>query len=452
MIIKFQKTNKALSSFGGMLCFKDIHKHFDLNAAISPFLPQLITGSARNFRKFEGLMFGLEAGAECLDDMDRLAMDQGFAEVCHGKVYTAKAYGDFLRSFSEYQCKLLNRSLVELGYKLRSALFSQKDSITIDFDSTSNQQYGKKMDGVELNYKGINCLDTIAAFDEHGIQYWHDVRPGNTFTSSGCGEIVHAVFAGMPKNLEAQKIKRFVRADSGFCNLEFFNACFAKNAGFVVTMRENIFRPLLKNIGDWQTQNAKDDERIKFYDSRECEIGETLYAPKDCPKVMRVVVIRALKKELEGKAHLFFHEDNYDYYAWVSSIGDHEKSAEKLIKFYRKRGQMENYIKEHKYGFDLKHYPCLKLIANKAYGLITAFAYNFMRALSLLDNPKKPQYAKAIRFRVIHKPVQIVRHARQVVFQFMTNHFEEVKRWLEKIKNIQLGIAISESAELSDAL
>jgi hypothetical protein len=44
-----------------------------------------------------------------------------------------------------------------------------------------------------------------------------------------------------------------------------------------------------------------------------------------------------------------------------------------VIEFYRKRGNAENYIREDKYGFDLKHYPCLKLIANKAYGLISEF-------------------------------------------------------------------------------
>ena len=35
------------------------------------------------------------------------------------------------------------------------------------------------------------------------------------------------------------------------------------------------------------------DEHIRFYDGRECEIGETVHAPKDSDRVIRVVVIRA---------------------------------------------------------------------------------------------------------------------------------------------------------------
>jgi len=40
---------------------------------------------------------------------------------------------------------------------------------------------------------------------------------------------------------------------------------------------------------------------------------------------------------------------------------------EKVVLFYRGRGNAENFIREGKNGFDLHHFPCLKLVANKAY-------------------------------------------------------------------------------------
>lgn len=127
-------------------------------------------------------MLGFQAGAECLDDMEVFGNDEGFREICGGKAYSAKAYGDFLRSFGKIQCKELNHKLVELAYQTRAALVPQAESITIDIDSTSSQQYAKKMEGVAVNYNNVNCLDAIAAFDELGLQYWHEVRPGNTYT------------------------------------------------------------------------------------------------------------------------------------------------------------------------------------------------------------------------------------------------------------------------------
>jgi hypothetical protein len=42
---------------------------------------------------------------------------------------------------------------------------------------------GSKIEGTAYNYKGQWGLDTIKCFDEWGFQYWHDVRPGNTFSS-----------------------------------------------------------------------------------------------------------------------------------------------------------------------------------------------------------------------------------------------------------------------------
>jgi hypothetical protein len=48
---------------------------------------------------------------------------------------------------------------------------------------------------------------------------------------------------------------------------------------------------------------------------------------------------------------------------------------------------IENFIRELKNGLDLHHYPCQKLSANKAYGLMAAFAYNLMRYVAVKENP-----------------------------------------------------------------
>lgn len=329
--------------------------------------------------------------------------------------------------------------MIQLAYDMRKKFLPSSDSITIDIDSTTIKQYGKKMQGVRKHRNGFLCLDTITACDELGFQYWHDVRKGNTHTSVGSKEMIHEIFHNMPKTEYYKGIRKYVRADSGYCQTEFFNACAAKNALFVVRLRSDMLQPLIPQISNWKEQNPKKENRILFYDGRECEIGSTYHTRKDCPSILRIVVIRALKSDLKQQSYLLDHEDNYDYFAWISTIGEYEMSNEKLIRFYQKRGQMENCIREMKNGFDLKHYPCLKLTANKAYGLAAAFAYNFMRFLALLSNTKKPPYAKQLRLRLIHKPAQIVRHARGVVFRYMDHHHKEIEHWLDKISQIQLG-------------
>ncbi len=236
----------------------------------------------------------------------------------------------------------------------------------------SNQQYAKKMEGVETNYKNIDCLDTLKVFDEHGFPYWHEVRPGATHTSVGAVEAISSIFRRMPKDGVYKFVQRFVRGDSGYCNVGFFNDCKVARAYFVTAMRDNMLEPRLHLITKWRGQNAKNPKRIFTRDGRECEIGETTYRPTDGQEALRIVCPRAEKSNLPSAP--LFSDARYDYYAFVTNIPHSEMTAGEVIEFYRGRGNAENYIKEDKYGFDLKHYPCLKLLANKAYGIITAYA------------------------------------------------------------------------------
>ena len=178
-------------------------------------------------------------------------------------------------------------------------------------------------------------------------------------------------------------------------------------------------------------------------------IGTTIYKATDFRETLRVVFMRALK-ENEQSAGLF-GDMRYDYHAFVTNIGEHELANEKLIEFYRTRSDVENFIKDMKHGFDLKHLPCLSLLANKAYALIAAFAYNIVRFVARLENPRSPHFAKLLRFKALMLPVQVVRHSRMISFRFMPEHEREVNRWLSQIKS-KLGFAGTDVHAVTAAL
>ena len=437
MNIKIDSVNKEFSAFAGLKIFDELKKkiyhpaNFDKKC-----LPCDKKGdTSSSYSKFSDLLHGFIAGADCLDDMGKLGQDGGFKAIAGNTVFTPKSYGDYLRSFNEMNCQQLNFNLGRSAYTLRSRLYESANSILFDIDSTSNQQYGKKMEGVEMNYKGIHCLDTIQVFDEYGFQYWNEVRSGSTNTAKNAPYIIQSVLNQLPNN----RPKVTVRADSGYCNFGFFHACAAKGAEFVVCLRKLMLAPLLGKINNWEKQDETDAERIIFKDGSECEIGETSYSPKQSHIKFRVIVIRALKPGAENK--MFLALDDYSYQAWISTISD-SSSALEIIKLYRKRGNAENFVKELKNGLDLHHYPCKKLLANNAYGLIAAYAYNLMRFISLKDTPEKPKFAKAIRFGFVHIPCQVVRHARSVTFRFADFYFKEVRKWVQEIATLKISIPI----------
>ncbi|SMF84829.1 IS1380 family transposase [Pseudobacteriovorax antillogorgiicola] len=438
MNITIETTDKDLSSLAGMLIFKKLcEKAYPEDIFDNNNIPSLKSGIDKNIVKLKQLIYAFQAGAECLDDFNRLAMDSSFRAICDDRVYTPKSMGNFLRTFDQIKCKNLNSLLSRTSFRLRSSLFPTAESIIFDIDSTSNQQYGKKMEGVNMNYKGFKSLDTIQVFDERGIQYWNEVRSGNTHTAKGSQEIIHKVFAEIPE--EIKSLRKFVRADSGYCTKSFFDACTVKDSEFVICMRKLMYRPLIKMVSAWEKQDTSEPSRVIFVGGRECEIGETVYRPKNSHHEFRVIILRAVKPASLNK--LILEESDYDYQGWVSNICE-SMSAEEVIKLYRKRGHCENFIRELKNGLDLHHYPCQKLLANKAFGIIAALSYNLMRFVSLKDNPTNPKFAKAIRFKFVHIPCQVVRHARKVTFRFMNSHFKEVSKWLEEFSRMKVGLPL----------
>lgn len=74
---------------------------------------------------------------------------------------------------------------------------------------------------------------------------------------------------------------------------------------------------------------------------------------------------------------------------------------EEVFEFYRGRANVENFIRDQKYGFDLKHFPCQKLSANYVYGLIAQMAYNLTRFVSFQID-KRECFAKRVRRVLIH--------------------------------------------------
>ena len=79
-----------------------------------------------------------------------------------------------------------------------------------------------------------------------------------------------------------------------------------------------------------------------------------------------------------------------------------------------------------------------KLNANRAYALIAAFAYNLMRAMALIVDPKRPPFSKRLRFLLVNLACQVVRKARGSVVIFPKRYQKEVTRCLMNIR-VKLG-------------
>ena len=436
MSITVSSTRSTLSVNGGLVAIKELVAKLGLGARLSTALPS----GPKATDKCLNMVYGFATGADCLDDLERLGADDAGYRAVVSKDYSAKTYGDWLRTFEPIHCKQAVYSLAETSMDLRAALGKPAKHVVIDLDSTVNEQWGKKMEDVRMCYEGTMGYDTLHAFDEQGLPYWTELRPGGTYSSNGSGEVIHSVLYRFRTDPRFRHLRRYSRGDSAFCNAEYFNACASAEAGFVCAMRDNMLSPVLDSITHWEAQNRGKVTRIMFYDGRECEIGETVYKHEGCVQTLRVVVIRARKEKVQ--MDMFGKVEIYDYHAWITNIGEHEMSSERVIKFYRGRGTAENYIKETKYGFDLKNYPCLKFLANRAFGVIAMMSYALMRFVAILRAEKGlVHFAKLTRHKIIRLPAIVVRHGRKVTFKFMEHHAKEVTKLIDAIKTVQFGLS-----------
>ena len=94
-----------------------------------------------------------------------------------------------------------------------------------------------------------------------------------------------------------------------------------------------------------------------------------------------------------------------------------------LIKFYCKRGLMENFIKESKSGFDFDSVSSHTRIVNANRLQVHALAYNifnWFRRLALSANMRK-QRIDTVRLKLLKIAVKVVRSARYITFKLCSS-------------------------------
>jgi hypothetical protein len=114
----------------------------------------------------------------------------------------------------------------------------------------------------------------------------------------------------------------------------------------------------------------------------------------------------------------------WNYYAVVTNINLAEWSLQEAMSHHAKRGNAENFVKEEKYNFKLKNFPCLSLNANHAWILLAQVAHNMIRWIAIMDRPDKQHYSKKIRNKYVFIAGKVVSHAGSITLRVMKSTYE----------------------------
>lgn len=215
-----------------------------------------------------------------------------YSELCSGGV-SARAMGDFLRSFRFNSIDKFRDFLVEQSLQMRMAQHPDELDFILNMDSTPHEQDAKKMEGLAWNYKKMWCLDSQNAYDQFGFSYDFDLRAGNTFSAEGSEVMVRKVFKKIPKYLN-----RYFRGDSAYGRKSLYDELINANVKFTIVLRENLAKRVRQLLSNKNSMEWKKTE-LEFFESKECETASGFYPIKDLAgglKHLRVVLFGHRKK------------------------------------------------------------------------------------------------------------------------------------------------------------
>ena len=434
--IKLIPTKEKLTQAAGLGTMIEVFDESRLSKEFAKCLPK--RSSPRSIGSYRLGLIQVSSflyGHDCLEDLEEFKEEPALEAIMRGEIAAPRTMGDFLRDFDDENLRSLNHFLPEMSYRIRRQMQSvlpkeyKPSSVAIlDIDSTDHVQCGEKMEGVTWNYKSNWCLDSQVIFDELGLNYGMQLRSGNTKSGDNAEELIRSAFS--PWKREDEK---YLRGDSAYCYQDVIRTCLDLKIHFTLTANDATtgWTSHINEVTNWQSWQYKEGDKIdaekKKKELAKIELGTFLWTPGWAENIRFTVIVKRTWVE-EKEDSLFFGTGKWDYYGVVTGMPMQKFSIQEVMEHHQKRGNSENFIREEKYGYDLKHFPCLKLKANHAFGLIAMVAHNILRWCAIIEKPHRPHFSKKLRRRFIYVPGKVVEHARTLCMKIPERFFKEVNR------------------------
>ena len=305
-------------------------------------------GRANTGDKILTLVASALAGGDCIDDTDVLRAGRT-SSVLGCVVKAPSTLGTFLRSFRWGHVRQLDRVSRELLARAWDAGAGPGDSpLTIDIDSTVCETYGLAKEGARHhNYtgqRGYHPLLAVAAGT--GDVLMARLRKGRANTARGAANFLRETVARVRHAGATGALT--VRADSGFYAHTIVAVCRKMDVRFSITIRQH---PRLRNLIEAIPET--DWTPIPYWMDGAASVAETIYTPFDSqPDAAPVRLIVRRVKPTPGSQLAFF--TNYSYHGFIT---DREGDTLQLEADHRRHAEVENAIRDLKYGVGLNHLP-----------------------------------------------------------------------------------------------
>jgi hypothetical protein len=366
-------------------------------------------GQANRGDKLLTLVMSALAGGDSIDDADALRAG-GTERVLGFTVKAASTLGTFLRSFRWGHVRQLDRVSRELLARAWAAGAGPgAQPFTIDLDSTICETYGlKKQGALHHGYTGVRGYHPLLAVAAGtGDVLMARLREGRANTARGAAHFLRETIGRVRAAGATGELT--VRADSGFYAHAVVAVCRKLGVRFSITVRQHrSVQRLIEAIPEaaWVP--------IPYWLDGGADVAETTYTPfadqQDAVPVR--LIVRRVKPTPGSQLALL---TLYDYHAFVT---DRDGETLTLEADHRRHAEIENAIRDLKYGMGLNHLPSGKFAANGAWLSVQVIAHNLARWTARIGLAAGIVTTKTLRRRLFALAGRLTRSARRSMLHF----------------------------------
>jgi hypothetical protein len=361
------------------------------------------------------------AGYHNQSDVTSLKDDPVFKECFDSLSFASQS--NFSRFFSRlnsdsHDClEAINQKIVD-----QLLAYNKPEFLILDLDSTHFQAYGKQEQrNFNYHYQAEGYHPLMLFEESTGLCLKSELRTGSDYTSNGVVDFMEALLIKYENKYK--KTCRLVRGDSGFAVPGLFDLCENYSSHYVIRLKSNAYLSrLAKEVASLVCDPNK-------FQQTQTATGEFMYQAGSWTRERRVIV-QATRKAGSLVPDLMYIVTNL------------EARQHLIIDLYKKRGTMENFIKECKNDFRMDKVSHQKFIANANRMQMAVLAYNLMIVLKKLVLP--PAFAnkqtRTIRFQLFKVAARRVKGAGYVTFK-ACSHFIHKDAWIFSfgaIRNLKL--------------
>ena len=374
-----------------------VDRHVDLGDA---------PGRANPGDKLLTLVASALAGGDCIDDADVLRTG-GTASAIGCVVKAPSTLGTFLRSFRWGHVRQLDRVSREFLARAWAAGGGPGDAPLTHrpglhrLRDLRTGQGGRPSPWLHPASGAITPLLAVAA--DTGDVLMVRLRQGRANTARGADHFLRETvgrvrYAGATGQLT-------VRADSGFYTHAMVAVCRKMDVRYSITIRQHqSLRNLIEAIPetDWTP--------IPYWMDGGADVAETEYTPfqHEPDAAPTRLIVRRVQPAPGSQLALL---TDYSYHACIT---DREGDTLELEADHRRHAEIENAIRDLKYGVGLNHLPSGRFPANAAWLAVQVMAHNLARWTARIGLGELVVTTKTLRRRFFSLAGRITRKARRL--------------------------------------